>query len=229
MVRGTAHRARWVILPLLVVAVVTAVVLSTEAYASASSTSDGSDVLAIGISSESAVSSTDDVRTTKFGSADASDTTAATTSSTTGSVSSASTTSSRTPLVVKKLGPTDTGQTAGFSQEDGTLVLREDQGWKTGSASAYTLEDNDGWDATASGVKLTEDSMTVAVPSNRLDLLGKTCEIYYGGKTVTATVTDTGGFAPLGRDLDLAGGVWKALGASSTGDWGVRTVTYRFL
>jgi 3D (Asp-Asp-Asp) domain-containing protein len=204
---------------------VTAVVLSTEAYASASSTSDGSDALAIGISSESAVSSGDDVRATKFGSTAASDTTSATTES----VSSASTTSSRTPLVVKKLGPTDTGQTAGFSQEDGTLVLREDQGWKTGSASAYTLEDNDGWDATASGVKLTEDSMTVAVPSNRLDLLGKTCEIYYGGKTVTATVTDTGGFAPLGRDLDLAGGVWKALGASSTGDWGVRTVTYRFL
>ena len=71
--------------------------------------------------------------------------------------------------------------------------------------------------------------MTVAVPAERADLLGKTVEIYYNGTTVTAKVTDTGGFAPLGRDLDLAGGVWRALGASSTDEWGVRTVSYRFL
>ena len=71
--------------------------------------------------------------------------------------------------------------------------------------------------------------MTVAVPAERADLLGKTVEIYYNGTTVTAKVTDTGGFASLGRDLDLAGGVWRALGASSTDEWGGRTVSYRFL
>lgn len=134
-----------------------------------------------------------------------------------------------TTYVVHKLGPTETDVAPGVYLEDGVVVVREDQGWRSGEASAYTLACNDGWDATASGVKLTEDSMTVAVPADRVDLLGRTVEIYYNGVTVTATVTDTGGFAAYGRDLDLAGGVWRALGASSTEDWGVRTVSYRFV
>lgn len=146
------------------------------------------------------------------------------------SVSSLSNSSTRTAYAVKSIGPTEVGTlSAGITMEDGTVVVTQDEGWQLGSASAYTLEDNTGWDATASGVKLTENSMTVAVPASRTDLLGRKVEIYYNGATVIATVTDTGGFAPLGRDLDLAGGVWRAFGASSTDNWGVRTVSYRFL
>lgn len=144
--------------------------------------------------------------------------------------SSLSQTSVRTGYEVKTIGPEQAGeQSAGIALEGDTVVVTRDEGWQQGSASAYTLACNDGYDATASGVLLTENSMTVAVPASRTDLLGRTVEIYYNGLTVTATVTDTGGFAPLGRDLDLAGGVWRALGASSTEEWGVRTVSYRFL
>ena len=138
--------------------------------------------------------------------------------------------SARTGYEVKTIGPEQVGeQTAGIALEGDTVVVTRDEGWQQGSASAYTLACNDGYDATASGVLLTENSMTVAVPASRTDLLGRTVEIYYNGLTVTAKVTDTGGFAPLCRDLDLAGGVWRALGASSTEEWGVRTVSYRFL
>ena len=81
----------------------------------------------------------------------------------------------------------------------------------------------------ASGAILTSDSVTVAVPASQSYLLGRSVQIRYGGKTITATVTDTGGFASYGRVLDLAGGCWKAFGFSSCYDWGVRAVQYRFL
>ena len=45
---------------------------------------------------------------------------------------------------------------------------------------------------------------------------------------MVATVNDCGGFGGS-RVLDLQPGVWSALGASSCEDWGVRTVSYRFL
>lgn len=138
--------------------------------------------------------------------------------------------SARPLYEVRTIGPEDAGSVqAGVTMEGDTVVVTRDEGWQQGIASAYSLATNDGYDATASGVRLTETSMTVAVPASRADLLGKTCEIYYNGVTVTATVTDTGGFAPLGRDLDLAGGVWRALGATSIENWGVRTVSYRFV
>lgn len=130
---------------------------------------------------------------------------------------------------VHKLGPTETNIKPGAVIQDGVVVISQDQGWKSGRASAYTIADNTGGTATASGIPLTETSMTVAVPISSRHLIGKKVEIYYNGTTVTATVTDTGGFAPYGRDLDLAGGVWRALGANSTEGWGVRTVSYRFL
>lgn len=146
------------------------------------------------------------------------------------SVSSLSATSRRTSYEVRTIGPEEAGSLqAGASLEGDTLVVTRDEGWQVGQASAYSLATNTGWNATASGVKLTEHSMTVAVPADRLDLLGKTCEIYYNGMVVRATVTDTGGFASYGRDLDLAGGVWRAFGASSTDEWGVREVSYRFV
>lgn len=103
------------------------------------------------------------------------------------------------------------------------------EGWQTGMASAYDLETNQGWDATALGVTLTRDSVTVAVPEGQEHLLGRAVEIVYGDTVVVATVTDTGGFAKYGRALDLAGGVWKAFGASTWGEWGVRAVHYKFL
>ncbi len=150
-------------------------------------------------------------------------------SSTESSVSSLLDTHQHLTYQVHKLGPTETNIKPGAIIQDGVVIVNQDQGWKSGRASAYTIADNTGGTATASGVELTEHSMTVAVPVSRRDLIGKKVEIYYNGITVTATITDTGGFAPLGRDLDLAGGVWRALGASSTDGWGVRTVSYRFL
>lgn len=107
--------------------------------------------------------------------------------------------------------------------------VETDGEWMCGLASAYDVDNNTGGNATASGAILTGDSVTVAVPASQYYLLGRTVEIRYGGKTITATVTDTGGFASYGRVLDLAGGCWKAFGFSSCYDWGVRAVQYRFL
>lgn len=107
--------------------------------------------------------------------------------------------------------------------------VETDGEWMCGLASAYDVDNNTGGTATASGAILSSDSVTVAVPASQYYLLGRTVEIRYGGKTITATVTDTGGFASYGRVLDLAGGCWKAFGFSSCYDWGVRAVQYRFL
>ncbi len=114
------------------------------------------------------------------------------------------------------------------SATDGTEV-ETDGDWMIGLASAYSVADNTGGNATASGDILTDDSMTVAVPLSQRYLLGRTVQIRYGGKTVTATVNDVGGFAKYGRVLDLAGGVWKSFGCDSPTAWGVRAVQYRFL
>lgn len=107
--------------------------------------------------------------------------------------------------------------------------------WQTGVASAYDVETNDdglgnfGVNVTASGIKLHDNSITVAVPASKAYLLGRIVEICYDGKVVIATVTDTGGFEGYGRALDLAPGVFKALGAPTSYDWGTRTVSYRYL
>ena len=115
------------------------------------------------------------------------------------------------------------------SGSSSTKEVETDGEWMSGLASAYDIEDNTGGTATASGIPLTHDSMTVAVPVSQSYLLGRTVQIRYAGKTITATVTDTGGFASYGRVLDLAGGCWQAFGFSSGDDWGVRAVQYRFL
>lgn len=111
---------------------------------------------------------------------------------------------------------------------DGSEV-KSDGEWMIGMASAYSMADNTGGNATASGDELTDDSMSVAVPLSQRYLLGRTVQIRYGGKTITAVVNDVGGFAAYGRVLDLAGGCWKAFGCSSPFEWGVRAVQYRFL
>ena len=119
----------------------------------------------------------------------------------------------------------DSAKSDSFANQD----VESDGEWMCGLASAYDVDNNTGGTATASGAILTGDSVTVAVPASQYYLLGRTVEIRYGGKTITATVTDTGGFASYGRVLDLAGGCWKAFGFSSCYDWGVRAVQYRFL
>ena len=114
------------------------------------------------------------------------------------------------------------------SATDGSEV-KSDGEWMIGMASAYSVDNNTGGNATASGDELTDDSMSVAVPLSQRYLLGRSVQIRYGGKTITAVVNDVGGFAAYGRVLDLAGGCWKAFGCSSASDWGVRAVQYRFL
>lgn len=107
--------------------------------------------------------------------------------------------------------------------------------WSSGRASAYCIATNDdgsgnfGVATTASGRALSNSGITVAVPASQSHLLGRAIEICYDGKVVVATVTDTGGFAALGRALDLAPGVCAAFGSGSIDSWGVRTVYYRFL
>lgn len=108
-------------------------------------------------------------------------------------------------------------------------------GWSFGTASAYSFSDNDdgagnfGTSSTASGVPLSDWGVTVAVPASQSYLLGRAVAIMYGDTVIVATVTDTGGFEGYGRALDLAPGCWKAFGAGSVHDWGVRGVYYKFL
>lgn len=106
-------------------------------------------------------------------------------------------------------------------------------GWKSGVASAYgSTTDGTLGATTATGATVTESSMGVAVPMswpNYRSYFGRTVEISYGGMTVFAVVNDCGGMGGGSRSLDLQPGVWRALGASSCFDWGLRTVSYRFL
>ncbi|WP_314041080.1 hypothetical protein [Slackia exigua] len=148
------------------------------------------------------------------------------------------------PVVVLAAIDESNAHTVAAAEEVGTMtplptaphVLPDvSDGWSTGSASAYSIVDNDDGEgnfnttATASGRKLDDGGITVAVPESQSWRLGQAVAVMCGDKVVVATVTDTGGFAPYGRDLDLAPGTWKALGARSVGDWGVRTVYYKFL
>lgn len=142
---------------------------------------------------------------------------------------SAATTSAQTQQQTQQQGTQAvTPQPTNPDATDGSEVETDGE-WMFGSASAYDVSSNTGFDQTASGEALTDTSMTVAVPASQRYLLGRSVQIRYNGVTVTARVTDTGGFAQYGRVLDLAGGVWKAFGFSSTSDWGVRMVQYRFL
>lgn len=108
-------------------------------------------------------------------------------------------------------------------------------GWSTGVASAYggstdPYTPNPG--TTATGAVCDDNSMGVAVPmawGRYWQYYGRTVEISYNGMTVFATVNDCGYMGGGSRVLDLQPGVWKAFGFSSCNDWGLRTVSYRFL
>jgi rare lipoprotein A (peptidoglycan hydrolase) len=80
----------------------------------------------------------------------------------------------------------------------------------TGVASYYDLSGN----YTASGDVLEYDDLTcasVAYP------FGTYLTITWHGASVTCVVTDTGGFAYLGRDVDMNIGVANALGFAQSG------------
>ncbi|ACV21734.1 Membrane-bound metallopeptidase [Slackia heliotrinireducens] len=125
---------------------------------------------------------------------------------------------------------TESDSTGGGSTTPET-VSDNTTGWHTGTASAYgAVSDGTLGATTALGNVVTESSMGVAIPMsmpNYTSYMGRSVEISYNGRTVVAYVDDCGGL--YGRSLDLQPGVWAALGASSCFDWGVRTVSYRFL
>lgn len=107
--------------------------------------------------------------------------------------------------------------------------------WSKGVASAYggaTDPYTKNPATTATGAVCDDSSMGVAVPMawpKYWKYYGRTVEISYGGMTVLATVNDCGGMGGGSRVLDLQPGVWKAFGFKSCSDWGLRTVSYRFL
>ena len=100
-------------------------------------------------------------------------------------------------------------------------------------ASAYSIADNTppGSTATASGIPLDESVPTVAMPisSDPARFYGSMIQIEYEGMTVIATVTDCGGLSGGSRGLDLTPAVFRAFGASTCDEWGIRSVRYRFL
>ena len=119
---------------------------------------------------------------------------------------------------------------ASTSQTEGAPV---GNGWISCVASAYTIADNDppGSTATASGIPLDESVPTVAMPMsmNPSRFYGSRIEISYNGISVIATVTDCGYMGGGSRGLDLTPAIFRAFGFSTADDWGLRTVSYRFL
>lgn len=116
-----------------------------------------------------------------------------------------------------------------------TFSTGSTDGWRTGVASAYG-----GWSdpstgavcSTATGAVCDDWSMGVAVPmawSDYRSYFNRTIEISYNGQSVIATVNDCGYMGAGSRSLDLQPGVFKAFGFSTCDDWGLRTVSYRFL
>lgn len=106
-------------------------------------------------------------------------------------------------------------------------------GWVTCIASAYTIADNDppGSTATASGIPLDESVPTVALPMSMSPsrFYGRQVQIVYNGMSIVATVTDCGAMGGGSRGLDLTPAVFRAFGASTADEWGMRSVSYRFL
>ncbi|MBR3159125.1 MAG: hypothetical protein IKF14_08490 [Atopobiaceae bacterium] len=120
------------------------------------------------------------------------------------------------------------------AEEPAPEPATEDAGdWIYCIASAYTIADNTppGSTATASGIPLDESVPTVAMPIS-IDparFYGSMIQIEYEGMTVIATVTDCGGMGGGSRGLDLTPAVFRAFGAETGDEWGLREVRYRFL
>lgn len=113
------------------------------------------------------------------------------------------------------------------------LASSWDADWVTCVASAYSIADNTppGSTSTASGIPLDDSVPTVAMPMSMdpARFYGQMIQIEYEGMTVIATVTDCGGMGGGSRGLDLTPAVFRAFGAQTPEDWGLRTVRYRFL
>ena len=119
-------------------------------------------------------------------------------------------------------------------EAEATFATSDTSGWSSGDASAYggssdPSTPNPG--TTATGAICDDYSMGVAVPLawGPAAYYGRQVEISYNGQSVIATVNDCGGMGGGSRHLDLQPGVFKAFGFSTCQDWGVRTVSYRFL
>ena len=127
--------------------------------------------------------------------------------------------------------PGNGGSDGSSGQE--TTAPQTGSGWITCVASAYTIEDNTppGSTATASGVPLDNSVPTVAMPMsmNPSRFYGSQIQISYNGMSIVATVTDCGDMGGGSRGLDLTPAVFRAFGASTADEWGLRTVSYRFL
>lgn len=130
---------------------------------------------------------------------------------------------------------TSQGSNSGSSNSGGDVSAPSGSGWHTGIASAYggsSDKNTPNPGTTATGAICNDTSMGVAVPmawSNYRSYLGRKVEIKYNGRTVIATVNDCGGMGGGSRSLDLQPGVFKAFGFSTCQEWGLRTVSYRFL
>lgn len=111
----------------------------------------------------------------------------------------------------------DGGDAGGSGQQ-----APETGGWMTGVASYYGIGDGFMGGTTASGEKVTETSMGIAMLNVPL---GTRVEIRYGGRSVIAYVNDRGPYAH-GRVIDMQPAVARALNFLSVG---VGTVQYRFL
>ncbi|MCH4181190.1 MAG: hypothetical protein PHR15_06650 [Atopobiaceae bacterium] len=128
-------------------------------------------------------------------------------------------------------GSTDEGGSSSGGTSDGggsSSGGQTDSSWSTGLASGY--DPDEAGTSTATGIPFDWTTRTVAIPmrwSNFSSYFYRYVEISYGGTTITAQVTDCGGLP--GRALDLSPACQRAFGASSSDDWGVRTVSYRFL
>lgn len=118
---------------------------------------------------------------------------------------------------------TNTGSNSGSSNSGNNSNSSQSGGaWLSGVASYYGIGDGFMGGTTASGAKVTETSMGVAMLNVPL---GTYVEISYGGKSVIAVVNDRGPYAH-GRVIDMQPAVARALGFVSVG---VGTVKYRFL
>ena len=62
---------------------------------------------------------------------------------------------------------------------------------------------------TASGAVFDQNALSAAMPTRAH--LGEVWKVYYGKKSVTVKITDTGGFAKYGRGMDLSRGAFAKL------------------
>lgn len=68
---------------------------------------------------------------------------------------------------------------------------------------------------TASGSTFNQNALTAAMMGRAH--FGERWKLYYGKKSVTVTVTDTGDFAKYGRGMDLARGAFAKLAPTGKG------------